>query len=113
MDVSSLTLDVLDAFIIEEYNGNKYEVHTHKYSKAQVLWPNPSSDPHNLPWAFCVPYDNFGWPRHAVAIGYQARSKRFHNGAYPYLNHSFGEWAADRTQCINWYLYPDKDQVYK
>lgn len=113
VDVSSLTLDVLDAFIIEEYNGNKYEVHTHKYSKAQVLWPNPSSDPHNLPWAFCVPYDNFSWPRHAVAIGYQARSKRFSNGAYPYLGNSFGEWAADRTKCMDWYLYPDKDQVYK
>ena len=113
VDVSSLTMDVLDAFIIEEYNGNKYEVHTHNYSKAQVLWPNPSSDPHNLPWAFCVPYDNFSWPRHAVAIGYQAKSKRFTYGAYPYLGHSFGEWAADRTQCINWYLYPDNDQVYK
>ena len=113
VDVSSLTLDVLDAFIIEEYNGNKYEVHTHRYSKAQVLWPNPSSDAHNLPWAFCVPYDNFCWPRHAVAIGYQAKSKRFTYGAYPYLSRSFGEWAADCTQCINWYLYPDKDQVYK
>ena len=113
VDVSSLTLDVLDAFIIEEYNGNKYEVHTHQYAKAQVLWPNPSSDPHNLPWAFCVPYDNFSWPRHAVAIGYQAKSKRYTNGAYPYLGNSFGEWAADRTKSLDWYLYPDKDQVYK
>ena len=113
VDVSSLTLDVLDAFIIEEYNGNKYEVHTHKYSKAQVLWPNPSSDAHNLPWAFCVPYNKFCWPLHAVAIGYQVTSKRFTYGAYPYIGRSFGEWAADRTQCLDWYLYPDKGQVYK
>jgi LruC domain-containing protein len=113
VDVSSLTLNELDAFIIEEYNGNKYEVHTHNYAKAQVLYPNPSSDPHNLPWAFCVPYDNFRWPLHAVAIGYQAKSKGFSNGAYPYLGSSFGEWAADRTKCIDWYLYPDNDQVYK
>ena len=113
VDVSSLTLDVLDAFIIEEYNGNKYEVHTHKYSKAQVLWPNPSSDAHNLPWAFCVPYNKFCWPLHAVAIGYQATSKRFTYGAYPYLSRSFGEWAADRTKSLDWYLYPDKNDVYK
>ena len=113
VDISSLTLDGLDPFIIEEYNGNKYEVHTHKYSKAQVLWPNPSSDAHNLPWAFCVPYDKFYWPLHAVAIGFQAKSKRYSYGAYPYLGRSFGEWAADRTKCLDWYLYPDKYEVYK
>ena len=113
VDVSSFTLDDLDTFIIEEYNGNKYEVHTHNYSKAQVLYPNPSSDPHNLPWAFCVPYDKFCWPLHAVAIGYQATSKLFTYGAYPYLSRSFGEWAADRTKCLDWYLYPDKYEVYK
>ena len=113
VDISSLTLDGLDPFIIEEYNGNKYEVHTHKYSKAQVLWPNPSSDAHNLPWAFCVPYDKFYWPLHDVAIGFQAKSKRYSYGAYPYLGRSFGEWAADRTKCLDWYLYPDKYEVYK
>lgn len=113
VDISSLTLDGLDPFIIEEYNGNKYEVHTHKYSKAQVLWPNPSSDAHNLPWAFCIPYDKFYWPLHAVAIGFQAKSKRYSYGAYPYLGRSFGEWAADRTKCLDWYLYPDKYEVYK
>ena len=113
VDISSLTLDGLDPFIIEEYNGNKYEVHTHHYAKAQVLYPNPSSDAHNLPWAFCVPYDKFYWPLHAVAIGFQAKSKRYSYGAYPYLGRSFGEWAADRTKCLDWYLYPDKYEVYK
>ena len=113
VDISSLTLDGLDPFIIEEYNGNKYEVHTHHYAKAQVLYPNPSSDAHNLPWAFCVPYDKFYWPLHAVAIGFQAKSKRYSYGAYPYLGRSFGEWASDRTKCLDWYLYPDKYEVYK
>ena len=113
VDISSLTLDGLDPFIIEEYNGNKYEVHTHHYAKAQVLYPNPSSDAHSLPWAFCVPYDKFYWPLHAVAIGFQAKSKRYSYGAYPYLGRSFGEWAADRTKCLDWYLYPDKYEVYK
>lgn len=112
VDISSLTLDGLDPFIIEEYNGNKYEVHTHHYAKAQVLYPNPSSDAHNLPWAFCVPYNKFYWPLHKVPMGYQAKSKHT-NGAYPYLGNSFGEWAANHTKCIDWYLYPDKHQVYR
>ena len=113
VDVSSLSQDALDTFIIESYNGNLYEVHTHKYAKAQVLSKQSPSDAHNLPWAFCVPYDNFYWPKHGVPIGYQARSKRYTYGAYPYLSNSFGEWAADRNKCKDWYLYPDNSQVYK
>ena len=113
LDVSSLSMDALDAFIIEGYNGSYWEVHTHNYAKAQVLYPHPDSDAHNLPWAFCVPYNKFCWPLHAVAIGYQVTSKRFTYGAYPYIGRSFGEWAADRTKCLDWYLYPDKYEVYK
>ena len=113
VDVSSLSQDALDTFIIESYNGNLYEVHTHKYAKAQVLSKQSPSDAHNLPWAFCVPYDKFYWPKHGVPIGYQARSKRYTYGAYPYLSNSFGEWAADRNKCKDWYLYPDNSQVYK
>lgn len=112
LDVSSLTLDALDTFIIESYNGNLYEVHMHQYATAQVLYTQSPSDAHNLPWAFCVPYNKFYWPLHKVPMGYQAKSKHT-NGAYPYLGNSFGEWAANHTKCIDWYLYPDKHQVYR
>ena len=113
LDVSSLTMDALDTFIIESYNGNLYEVHMHQYATAQVLYTQSPSDAHNLPWAFCVPYDKFYWPKHGVPIGYQTKSKRYTYGAYPYLGRSFGEWAADHTKCLDWYLYPDNGQVYK
>ena len=112
LGVSSLSMDVLDAFIIEGYNGSYWEVHTHNYAKAQVLYTQSPSDAHNLPWAFCVPYNKFYWPLHKVPMGYQAKSKHT-NGAYPYLGNSFGEWAANHTKCIDWYLYPDKHQVYR
>ena len=112
LDVSSLSLDALDTFIIESYNGNLYEVHMHQYATAQVLYTQSPSDAHNLPWAFCVPYNKFYWPLHKVPMGYQAKSKHT-NGAYPYLGNSFGEWAANHTKCIDWYLYPDKHQVYR
>ena len=114
LDVSSLSLDALDTFIIESYNGNLYEVHMHQYATAQVLYQQSPSDAHNLPWAFCVPYDKFYWPLHEVAIGFQSVIySKYSSGAYTKTNHSFGDWAADRTQSIDWYLYPDNSKVYK
>ena len=114
LDVSSLSLESLDPFIIEGYNGSYWEVHTHNYAKAQVLYPQSPSDARNLPWAFCVPYDKFYWPLHKVAIGFQVVvSSKYSSGAYTTIGHSFGEWAADRTQSIDWYLYPDNNMVYK
>ena len=114
LDVSSLSLDALDTFIIESYNNNLYEVHMHQYATAQVLHQQSPSDAHNLPWAFCVPYDKFYWPLHEVAIGFQSVIySKYSSGAYTKTNHSFGDWAADRTQSIDWYLYPDNSKVYK
>ena len=113
VEASSLSMYELDTFITESYNGGYWEVHTHNYAKVKVFQKHDISDAHNLPWAFCVPYDKFYWSLHKVPIGYQAKSKLFTYGAYPYFGRSFGEWAADHTKCLDWYLYPDNDQVYK
>lgn len=113
VDVNYLSQIALDPFVILEYNGGKWELHTYNYNSAQVLYPHPELDSKNLPWVFCIPNSTFLWPLHAVAIGYQAKSKRVTYGAYPYLGQSFGEWAADRKKCYDWYLYPDNSQVYK
>ena len=110
LDVSSLTMDALDTFIIESYNGNLYEVHMHQYATAQVLYQQSPSDAHNLPWAFCVPYDKFRWPRHGVAIGSRKQGAR--GGAYHTFEHSFGEWAEDKDEAKDWYQYPDNDETY-
>ena len=113
IEATSLSMYELDTFITESYNGGYWEVHTHNYAKVKVFQKHDISDAHNLPWAFCVPYDKFYWSLHKVPIGYQAKSKLFTYGAYPYFGRSFGEWAADHTKCLDWYLYPDNDQVYK
>lgn len=113
IEASSLSLYELDTFIIESYNDSFWEVHTHNYAKVKVFQKHDISDAHNLPWAFCVPYDTFCWPLHAVAIGYQVTSKKVTYGAYPYIGHSFGEWAANKTKCTDWYLYPDQYEIYK
>ena len=113
VDVNYLSQIALDPFILLDYNGGKWEIHTYNYNSAQVLFPHPEVDSKNLPWVLCIPSGTFYWPLHAVAIGYQAKSKRFTYGAYPYLSRSFGEWAADCEKCTDWYLYPDSYEVYK
>ncbi len=102
----------MDPFIIKGYNGANWEVHTYAYHNAQVLFPYPGQTIASLPWAFCIPNGSFRWPLHAVYIGYQVTSKRATYGAYPYLGHSFGEWAADREESTDWYLHPDKNEIY-
>jgi hypothetical protein len=35
------------------------------------------------------------------------------NEAYNTPGHSFSEWATDRTQATDWYLYPTAEMVYE
>lgn len=112
-DVNYLSQGALDPFVMLEYNGGNWELHTYNYNGAQILWPHPGQDAKNLPWIFCIPNGTFCWPLHGVAIGYQVTSKKVTYGAYPYLGQSFGEWAANKTKCLDWYLHPDQYEVYK
>ena len=90
--------------------GANWEIHTPSYNNSQVLFPYPGVTIKTLPWAFCVPDGSFHWPLHAVSIGSRHQGAR--SGAYHAFDHSFGEWAEDMTKCKDWYLYPDKDEVY-
>lgn len=110
VDVNYLSQNVLDPFILLEYNGGKWEIHTHNYNSAQVLYPHPELDSKNLPWALCVPNSTFRWPLHAVAIGSRKQGAR--GGAYHTFEHSFGEWAEDKDEAKDWYQYPDNDETY-
>ena len=109
-DVNYLSLGQLDAFAIKEYNGVNWEIHTPSYNNSQVLFPYPGVTIKTLPWALTVPDGSFHWPLHAVSIGSRHQGAR--SGAYHAFDHSFGEWAEDMTKCKDWYLYPDKDEVY-
>jgi len=109
-DVNYLSLGQLDAFAIKEYNGANWEIHTPSYNNSQVLFPYPGVTIKTLPWALTVPDGSFHWPLHAVSIGSRHQGAR--SGAYHAFDHSFGEWAEDMTKCKDWYLYPDKDEVY-
>jgi len=110
VDVNLLSLSQLDPFIIKGYNGANWEVHTYAYHNAQVLFPYPGQTIASLPWALCVPNGAFRWPLHAVKIGGRTQGASF--GAYHTFDHSFGEWAEDKDDATDWYLYPDNDEVY-
>ena len=110
VDVNLLSLSQLDPFIIKEYNGANWEVHTKAYYNAQVLFSYPGQTITSLPWALSVPNGTFRWPLHAVKIGGRTQGASF--GAYSTTGHSFGEWAEDKNDATDWYLYPDQNEVY-
>lgn len=104
----------LDPFVVSEYNGAKWEVHTTKWQGKGMLsnYSNSSDYDVNRPWAICVP-SSFKYPKEYVAVG--SYSKGVLGGAYKTEGHSFGEWCKNRYQATDWYKneYADEDQIYK
>lgn len=101
--LNSMSLDQLDPFIVEEFNGGRWEVHMYEYRNAQVLYPYTGSKIAKLPWAFGIPSGTFRWPLEGVNIGFIINGKILF-GAYAAEGHSFGEWAMDRNRFLDWYL---------
>lgn len=110
VDVNLLSLSQLDPFIIKGYNSANWEVHTYAYHNSKVLFAYPGQNIVSLPWALSVPTSNFRWPLHAVKLGGRKEGASF--GAYHTFDHSFGEWAEDKDDATDWFLYPDNDEVY-
>ena len=114
LGMNSFTLDKLDPFVITEYNSGHWETHMDNYRHAQVLYEYSVSDIKDLPWALKVPMRSFRHPLEGCEIGFKKRtdtgvSAMF--GAYMTMGHSFGEWAEDRNNYQDWYLYPTANQV--
>ena len=102
----------LDVFIVEQYNGGFWEVHTVPFKTQDVLadyGADKSMYNDNYPWAICVPGD-FKYPIEWQAIGSSTRIMRV---AYGRSGHSFADWAEDHTSATDWYLYPTEGLVYE
>ena len=109
--LNSLSMDQLDPFIMNMYNGGVFEAHIFPYRDANILNAFSPSSIKTLPWALCIPKSDFRWPIEGVNIGFiMTEIKTF--GAYQTYRHSFGEWAMDRTRSIDWYEYPTENQVF-
>ena len=109
-DLNLFTLDSLDPFVVNNYNGGFLEIHTYPYRDAQCMYNYSLPEVKDLPWALKVPYTRF---RHALEgsnLGFKRDGAMF--GAYMTVGHGFGEWCEDRNSALDWYLYPTRSYIY-
>ncbi len=112
-NLSQFTLNMLDPFVIEDFNSGKWEIHTAEHKTAQVLrdyGANETATSNHIVWALKIPSASFRYPQEKANIGYYREGKL--GGSYPENGHSFGQWVSDQTQSQDWYNYPDQAKVY-
>ena len=109
--LNDFSMEKVDPFIMEEFNSGVFEVHQYAFRNAQVLFNYSPSRIKSLPWALCMPKDDFRWPLEGINIGFIMREVHTF-GAYQTYGHSFGEWAMDRNRALDWYEYPTENQVF-
>ena len=105
------SMDRLDPFMYYGFNGANFEIHLYQYRYNQTLNPYPPSAVKTLPWALCIPMSTFRWPLEGINMGFIMKESHTF-GAYPNMPHSFGEWSMDHTRAIDWYEYPQENQVF-
>ena len=109
--LSELTAEDLDLFIIEQFNGAYFEVHTYPYKTNEVVheWGGSNYDD-VYPWAIMVAGD-FKYPIEWTPIAQKEGSVTINSSstAYP----KFANWAQDHTTDTDWYEYPTSGYVYE
>lgn len=112
----NITLEEIDPFIVENYNGGLYEVHLDELKASQVLYNyQVEIKIKDLPWALLVPSNDFKYPLEGVQIGFYKRTDTgvvFSDGAYKTTGHAFGAWVENHKAALDWYYYPDESQVW-
>ncbi len=112
-DLAHFTLNKLDPFVVEDFNSGKWEIHTAEHKTAQVLrdyGDNETATSNHIIWALKIPSSTFRYPQERVNIGYYKEGEL--GGAYPILNHSFGQWVADQSKSLDWFENADENEVY-
>jgi len=105
---TAVSEDCMDPFIVTEYNGGKWEVHTHKWQTSPALYYYDVSSQYdiNLPWALCMS-SSFKYPKEWVSIGTDKDGES--GGAYP----RFSSWCKNKNSNTDWYNYPNEGQTYE
>ena len=109
-----LNFDLIDPFIIKEYNGGIFEVHQFATRNDWVLKEYKIADIVKLPWALTIPYKKFLHTLEGVNIGFKKKDI-IGFGAYSKVRgHTFGEWSMNSNLAQDWYLneYASESQVY-
>lgn len=113
--LDNFTSEMLDPFIITYYNGGNWETHVEQFKSAKVLADYSVPSFKDLPWALMVPQGDFRYPLEGYEIGYKRKTDTgvvAMFGAYTTIGHSFGEWAEDHNNYLDWYLYPNISMTY-
>lgn len=108
-----LDFDLIDPFIIKEYNGGIFEVHQYANRNDCVLNDYKIAEIAKLPWSLVIPYKKFRHPLEGENIGFKKKNV-LSFGAYGKRGHSFGEWSMNHELSQDWYLneYASDNQVY-
>ena len=108
-----LDFDLIDPFIIKEYNGGIFEVHQYANRNDCVLNEYKIAEIAKLPWSLVIPYKKFRHPLEGENIGFKKKNV-LSFGAYGKRGHSFGEWSMNHELSQDWYLneYASNSQVY-
>lgn len=109
-----LTFELIDPFIIKEYNGGTFEVHQYSYRNDWVLKEYKIADIDKLPWALVIPYKKFRHPLEGVNIGFKKKDIQGFGAYSSVRGHTFGEWSMDHNLAQDWYLnqYATENKVY-
>ena len=110
VNINGFTPGMFDPFILSPYYGNVWELHCYRDRDAQITREYTLTKSKNLPWALMIPYASFRYPLEGTNIGFKKNGGYF--GAYMNKGCSFGEWAEDRTKCLDWYTSPTFNRVF-
>ena len=111
--MDNFTLETLDVFSIEDFNSGKWEVHNFPYKAYQAIndyGTNETATSNNMAWALKIPSGTFKYPIEGQSLGLYKDGVL--TGAYMEQNHSYGQWVASHTSCLDWFLYPTTGLVY-
>ena len=109
-NINGFTPGMFDPFVLSPYYGTVWELHCYRDREAQVTREYTLTKSKKLPWALMIPYASFRYPLEGVNIGFKKNGALF--GAYMNEGCSFGEWAEDRTKCLDWYTSPTFNQIF-
>ena len=106
-----LTFDRIDPFILEEYNGSVWEVHTYAYKFNDVLKDifrgNQSAYDNHVSWCVVVPEKDFRYPIEGMSLGtYNSKSGEVFG---PYSN--FSNWMQNHFAYNDWYKNATRPQL--
>ena len=109
-----LNFDLIDPFIMKDYNGGIFEVHQYANRHDCVLTEYKVAEIEKLPWALVIPYKKFRHPLEGINIGFKKKDIQGFGAYSTYTGHTFGEWSMNHNLAQDWYLneYATDNQVY-